>query len=137
MNKQDELTGTFVLVHPHLLNDPEDRKNQVGIIATAELENDNVVVSFGHSGQSDFSADAVLVLRKSADIHFDAMKDHLLLETQDFKDLLRLSILAGSSLTKNRRQAVEMARVNPTLMEYGMASLENEMGLLQDQSLAR
>jgi hypothetical protein len=65
------------------------------------------------------------------------MKDHLLLETKDFKDLLRLALLAGSSLTKNRRQAVEMARVNPTLMEYGMASLENELGLQQDQYMGR
>jgi hypothetical protein len=137
MNKHDELTGTFVLVHPHLMNDPEDRKNQVGIIATAELENDNVMVSFGKTGQSLFSADALLVLRKPADIHFDAMKDHLLLETQDFKDLLRLAILADSSLTKNRREAVEMARVNPTLMEYGMASLENELGLQHDQYMSR
>ena len=52
MNKHDELSGTFVLVHPDLINDPADKKNQIGIISTAELENDNVVVSFGKLGQS-------------------------------------------------------------------------------------
>ena len=137
MNKHDELTGTFVLVHPHLLNDPEDRKNQVGIIATAELENDNVTVSFGKTGQSLFSADGLLVLRKPADIHFDAMKDHLILETKDFKDLLKVGMLANSSLTKDHRQAIEISRDNPAVLESSMASLEEELGLKHDYSLSR
>ena len=58
MNKHDELTGTFVLVHPQLLTDPAEKKNQIGIIASAEIENDNVIVSFGNEGQALFSADA-------------------------------------------------------------------------------
>ena len=137
MNKQDELTGTFVLVHPHLTNDPEDRKNQVGIIASAEIENDNVVVSFGKEGQALFSTDALLVLRKPGSIHFDTMQDHLNMNAQDFKDLLRVGMLANSSLTKDHRQAIEISRDNPAVLEYSMASLEEELGLKQDYSLSR
>ena len=137
MNKHDELSGTFVLVHPDLINDPADKKNQIGIISTAELENDNVVVSFGKLGQSLFSADALLVLRNPSAIHFDTMKDRFQLETPDFKELLRVGLLANSSLTKDRRHAMEIARNNPTVLAYSMATLEEELGLRQDCSLER
>jgi len=137
MNRHDELSGTFVLVNPHLLTDPADKKNQIGIIASAELEEDNVVVSFGKDGQALFSADALLVLRKPGSIHFDAMQDHLHMDTADFKDLLRVGMLANSSLTKDHRQAIEISRDNPAVLEYSMASLEVELGLKQDYNLSR
>ena len=137
MNKQDELSGTLVLVHPQLLTDPAEKKNQIGIIASAEIENDNVVVSFGKDGQALFSADALLVLRKPGSIHFDTMQDHLKMNAQDFKDLLRVGMLANSSLTKDHRQAIQMSRDNPAVLEYSMASLEEELGLKQDYSLSR
>jgi hypothetical protein len=137
MNKYDELSGTLVLVHPQLLTDPAERKNQIGIIASAEIENDNVVVSFGNKGQALFSADALLVLRKPGSIHFDTMQDHTKMNTQDFKDLLKVGLLANSSLTKDHRQAIEISRGNPAVLEYSMASLEEELGLKQNYSLGR
>ena len=137
MNKHDELSGTFVLVHPDLIYDPEEKKNRIGIIASAELENDNVMVSFGKEGQSLFSADALLVLRRHNDISFDALRDHHNISADDFKDILKISLLANSSLTKDHRQAIEIARDNRTALEYSMAPLEEELGLKQDYSVGR
>ena len=137
MNKQDELSGTLVLVHPKLLHDPVEKKNQIGIIASPEIENDNVIVSFGNEGQALFSADALLVLKKPGSIHFDTMQDHLKMNAQDFKDLLRVGMLANSNLTKDHRQAIEISRDNPVVLEYSMASLEEELGLKQDYSVSR
>lgn len=137
MNKHDELSGTFVLVHPDLVYDPEERKNRIGMIASAELENDNVMVSFGKEGQSLFSADALLVLRRHNDISFDALKDHHDISADDFKDILKISLLVNSSLTKDHRQAIEIARENRTALKYGMASLEDELGLKQGQYMGR
>lgn len=137
MNKHDELSGTLVLVHPQLLTDPAEKKNQIGIIASAEIENDNVVVSFGSKGQALFSADALLVLKKPGSIHFDTLRDHLKMNTPDFKDLLRVGMLANSNLTKDHRQAIEISRDNPVVLEYSMASLEEELGLKQDYSVSR
>ena len=137
MNKHDELSGTLVLVHPQLLTDPAEKKNQIGIIASAEIENDNVIVSFGNEGQALFSADALLVLKKPGSIHFDTMQDHLKMNAQDFKDLLRVGMLANSNLTKDHRQAIEISRDNPAVLEYSMASLEEELGLKQDYSVSR
>jgi hypothetical protein len=137
MNKHDELSGTLVLVHPQLLTDPAEKKNQIGIIASAEIENDNVVVSFGNDGQALFSADALLVLKKPNSIHFDTMQDHLKMTAQNFKDLLRVGMLANSNLTKDHRQAIEISRDNPAVLAYSMASLEEELGLKQDYSVSR
>jgi len=137
MNKHDELSGTLVLVHPQLLTDPDEKKNQIGIIASAEIENDNVIVSFGNHGQALFSADALLVLKKPTSIHFDTMQDHLKMNTQNFKDLLRVGMLANSNLTKNHRQAIEISRDNPAVLAYSMVSLEEELGLKQDYSVSR
>jgi len=137
MNKHDELTGTFVLVHPELVYDPAGKANEIGIISTAELEDDNVVVSFGKEGQALFSADALLVLRKPADIQFDALRDARALDTSDFKQLLQIVSLAGSQFTKHRREAMEMAKGNRTLLEYSLASLEEELGLKHDYNLGR
>ena len=137
MNKHDELSGTLVLVHPQLLTDPAEKKNQIGIIASAEIENDNVIVSFGNDGQALFSADALLVLKKPASIHFDTMQDHLKMNTQNFKDLLKVGMLANSNLTKDHRQAIEISRDNPTVLAYSMASLEEELGLKHDYSVGR
>jgi hypothetical protein len=137
MNKHDELSGTLVLVHPQLLTDPAEKRNQIGIIASAEIENDNVIVSFGNDGQALFSADALLVLKKPASIHFDTMQDHLKMNTQNFKDLLRVGMLANSNLTKDHRQAIEISRDNPAVLAYSMASLEEELGLKQDYSVSR
>jgi len=137
MNKHDELSGTLVLVHPQLLTDPAEKKNQIGIIASAEIENDNIIVSFGNEGQALFSTDALLVLKKPGSIHFDTMQDHLKMNAQDFKDLLRVGMLANSNLTKDHRQAIEISRDNPAVLEYSMASLEEELGLKQDYSMGR
>ena len=115
---------------------PSEIVDAIGI-ASAEIENDNVVVSFGKEGQALFSADALLVLRKPGSIHFDTMQDHLNMNAQDFKDLLRVGMLANSSLTKDRRQAIEISRDNPAVLEYSMTSLEEELGLKQDFSLSR
>jgi hypothetical protein len=137
MNKSDELTGTLVLVHPGLTNDPADKQNQIGIITSADLENDNVFVSFGRDGQALFAANALLVLQKPRTIHFNAMQNAAQLETPDFKGLLRISMLADSTLMKDRRLAMEMAKGNPVILEHSMASLEDELGIRQTNSLER
>jgi len=137
MNKHDELTGTFVLVHPELVYDPAGKSNEIGIISTASLEDDNVIVSFGKEGQALFSADALLVLRKPNDIHFDAVRDARQLEVKDFKNILQVSLLANSPWIKERRQAIELCRDNPKVLQYSMASLDQELGLKQDYNISR
>jgi hypothetical protein len=137
MNKNDELTGTLVLVHPQLNDDPAGKQNRIGVITTADLENDNVFVSFGRDGQALYAANCLLVLQKPRSIHFNAMQNATTLETPDFKDLLWISVLAGSSLMKDRRQAMEMAKGNRLILEHSMAPLEDELGIRHVAGLER
>ncbi len=126
-----------MLVHPNLVFDPAGKRNQIGIISSAELDNDNVVVSFGKDGQALFSADALLVLKKPNDIHSNAVRDATQMEVKDFKQTLEVSLLASSPLMKDRRRAVELSRDNSNVQQYSMASLEDELGIRQDHSMSR
>ena len=137
MNKNDELTGTLVLVHPQFNDDPAGKQNQIGVITTADLENDNVFVSFGKDGQALYASNALMVLQKPRTIHFNTMQNRTAMETPDFKDLLRISVLADSSLMKDRRQAIEMAKGNPLILEHSMASLDDELGIREAYSMER
>jgi hypothetical protein len=137
MKPNDELTGTFVLVNPQLTNDPAGKQNQIGVITSAEIENDDVFVSFGKEGQALYSADALLVLKRHDTIHFDVIRDAAKIEVQDFKDLLRVSMFANSPFMKDRREAMEMARDSQAVSAYSLISLEEALGLKQDYSVGR
>jgi hypothetical protein len=137
MDEHNELLGTVVLVHPRLSNDPAGRKNQIGIITSAELEQDDITVSFNEKEQALFSSDALLVLRDVDDIKVDALNDFTLLPFYDYGDIMDIIMLAGSPHTENRRAAVELSRGNPAAMEYTMNSLNNELALKQDQRYSR
>ena len=130
----DELSGTVVLVHPNLLTDPANKKNQIGIITSADLENDNVVVSFGDDGEALFSSDALLVLRKPDEIRDAALLDETLMPYPDFYDIMEACMLVELSL---HREAVRMAMENPMVLEYAMDRMDYELGLDQHNSLGR
>jgi len=130
----DELLGTIVLVHPNLLTDPANKKNQIGMITSADLENDNVVVSFGDDGEALFSSDALLVLRKPDEIRHAALLDETLMPYPDFYDIMEACMLVELSM---HREAVRMAMENPMVLEYAMDRLDYELGLDQHNSPSR
>jgi hypothetical protein len=137
MNKQHELIGTLVLVHPNLTNDPADRKNQIGIISSVDLENDEIEVSFGFDGQSSFSTDALLVMRSSDEIEHDAANDVTLLPFYDYQDILDILMFMDSPLMVYRRHTIELSSKCPEVLEYTMHSLECELGLKRNKNLSR
>jgi hypothetical protein len=63
MKPTDELTGTSVLVHPDFDDDPAQQQGQVGMITGADLENDDVYVSFGKGENARYSTNALLVFK--------------------------------------------------------------------------
>lgn len=137
MNKYDELTGTLVLVHPHLVNDPAGKHNQIGMITSADLENDDIMVSFGKDGQGRYATDALMVFKKNSTIYFDMMKDATKMEVGDFKEIFRISMLLDSGLTKDQRVAMELAKNNPLALEYSMATIEEELGNQRSAGVVR
>ncbi len=118
-----------VLVKPTLINDPDNRKNQVGVIAMASVEDDNVMVSFGLDGHSFFPTDALLVLRKPEDMRRDAQNDFTLLPFYDYADIMSIIELAESSSGALRKEAVVIAMKSPDVLEYTMVSLSTVLGI--------
>jgi hypothetical protein len=137
MNEQDELSGTFVLVHPKLLNDPDEKKNQVGVIIAADLENDNVVVSFSDGSESLFSTDALLVMRDIDDIRRYADYDVDLLFREDYFDIIEVCITAESANMGGPKAAIQLARKSEMALEYAMRPLDDALGLNQHKSIGR
>ncbi len=128
MNEQTELTGTVVLVHPNLLNDPFDKKNQVGVIISADLENDDVMVGFSDKSEGLFSTDALLVLKDVADIRRAAGYDFTLMPREDYYDIMEVCVMAELSGYSGRRMAVELSRESPMAQEYTMQRLDEALG---------
>jgi hypothetical protein len=124
----DELQGTYALVHPDLTDDPVNKQGQIGLITYADPANNDYYVSFEKGQQGLYSADALLILQNHRDIHASAMANHREMETPDFKNLLQISRLLHSGRTSQMREALELARQNDTLRRYSLVSIEEKIG---------
>jgi hypothetical protein len=89
----DELTGTLILVHPQLPSDLANQQGRIGMITYADLERDDVYVSFGKAGQSLYSTDALMVLKESNKIYRELVTGFKELEKDDFKTLFQINLL--------------------------------------------
>jgi hypothetical protein len=128
MNNPEELTGTIVLVHPDLADDPAQRQGQIGMVTFANLEKDDVYVTFGMRQQSLYSTDALLVLKEPAEIYRDLLTHSKELSTADFKTLFQISLLEEYGQPKSIRTAIEMAMGNEAVRSHSMTSLQDRLG---------
>ena len=138
MNSSDELTGTLVLVHPKLTNDPAGKSGQVGIITGADLANDDIFVGFGRSGQGVYGSDALLTLKPAEQLKELLQRHQLQLSIPDYKALFQISLLQEfRQSTANIKTAMSLALQNETIMGHSMQSLEDRLGLRRQQSMQR
>ena len=137
MNRTDDLTGMLVLVHPDLKDDPALKQNQIGMITHADLENDNIIVSFGKGEQALYSTDALLILKPANDIYRDLMSNNKELDKADFKALFQINLLQEYGTSGQNKSAIELAMKNETLRSYSMVTLEDSLKAEPSQSLER
>jgi hypothetical protein len=137
MDKHTELSGIFVLVNPNLKHDPANKKNQVGMIESADLENDTILVRFGTGVKVLFSADALLVLRNAAEIQTDLDNDATLLPFYDYYDIAQVLAFTDFGTKEYERLAVELAQKCPDVLEYTMVPLKQELAPKQQHYLGR
>jgi hypothetical protein len=128
MNPNDELTGTQVLVHPELPDDPMQQQGRLGIITFTDLSSDEIFVSFGKE-QGLYSSDALLVFRKPDDIYRDLLNHTREIDTKDIKDLYRIGMLLDSGRAPDQKAAMEMAAGNPAIHSYTFMTLQEKLGL--------
>jgi hypothetical protein len=141
MKPTDELTGTLVLVHPELTDDPAKRQGQIGIITGADLENDDVFVSFGKGEQALYSTDALLVFKPASSIYDLLMNDARKASQEDFKALFQVNLMQQHGLTPLVRKAMDFVKDNKVVREFSMDTLQNQLQAQlkqhHDQSLFR
>jgi hypothetical protein len=138
MHTSDELIGTLVLVHPQLTNDPAGKNGQVGIITGADLQNDDIFVRFGRSGQGVYGSDALLLLKPAQQLKELLGQNKLTLNDADYKALFQISLLQEfRESTANIKTAMSLALQNETVMGYSMQSLEEKLALGRHQTIKR
>lgn len=129
MNYSQELAGSWVLVHPELDHDPASRQGQIGIVTLADLERDDIYVSFGAGGPCLYAANALLVLKNPNDIYRDLLVLGKEMDKADFKKLFQISLLAEYGDAHKIKTALEMAMPSPAIRAAGLISLEEKLAL--------
>ncbi|MCQ6957661.1 hypothetical protein [Mucilaginibacter aquariorum] len=141
MKPTDELTGMLVLVHPELTQDPANNQGKIGIITGAELEQDDVYVSFGKGEQALYSTDALLVFKPEKDLYTTIMTDAREAGPEVFKTLFQINLMQQHGTTSVMKKAMEMVADNKILRDLSMDTLENRLAnqlqQQQDQSFSR
>ncbi|TCC94986.1 hypothetical protein [Pedobacter hiemivivus] len=131
----EDLTGTLVLVHPELTTDPAKRQGQIGMITSADLNNNVIRVGFGNTPVALYATEALLVLRPHNDLYRDLLTDVKQMEVQDFKTLLRVSMLLENGSPNQLKEALEMVIANKQTLEYGTVSLQDKMALVMEKEI--
>ncbi|MFN0293563.1 hypothetical protein [Pedobacter helvus] len=130
----NEILGTYAQVHPQL-DDPVGRQGQIGMITYADLERDDVYISFEKGQQALYSSDALLIMRKSNEIYRDTISKVSELSTPDFKTLLEISMKMQSSNLQEHRAALEMSLTNETTRQFSQISLQERLGITNNYQL--
>ncbi|WP_345951270.1 hypothetical protein ABDD95_07520 [Mucilaginibacter sp. PAMB04274] len=125
----DDLTGTLVLVHPRLPSDTAGKQGVIGMITSADLEKDDVFVSFGKGEQALYATDALMVLKHPDKLYRDLISNFKQLEKDDFKTLFQINLLQQHGTSKQIKTAMELALGNDTLLKHAMNTLDDHLGL--------
>jgi hypothetical protein len=109
----EELQGTYVLIHPDLPDDPHKQEGQIGMIAYADLERDDFMISFEDGKHGLYTRDALLVLKMPDEVYKNVLTHQRELDASDFKTLLKINLYQQSATPFELKNALELARISP------------------------
>ncbi|HEK22084.1 MAG TPA: hypothetical protein ENO28_16700 [Bacteroidetes bacterium] len=121
--------GTYTMVNPQVLNDPDNRQGKIGMIVDSNIENDDIWVSFGKSEVGLYSTNALMVLQKPDLISQNAMDKRFEISGADFKQLMEISLLQADRRPENAKTALDMARSSEAVMRNSLMTLQDKLGL--------
>ena len=136
-NNNEVQLPDFVMVHPQLTDDPVSKQGQIGFITAAILNTDEFYVGFDDGEIGFYSASALLAFKPSDDIYDGIKRDIMQLSPTSFKDLKNIALLLDHGTEAQYRKAMEIAQKNPAVMANAMESLEERLGLSQNQKRGR
>jgi hypothetical protein len=129
MINNEELTGTLVLVHPDLKEDPVKKQGQIGMLMYADQENDNMYVTFGQNERALYSSDALLVFQNPNDLYRQLLSDTQNIPIPDFKALMRINLLLDRATGPDTKAAMQLVAENPGTISRAMMSLQDKLGI--------
>lgn len=129
MENNEDLTGTLVLVHPELKDDPVQKQGQTGMLLYADTEKDNIYVAFGKGEQALYSSDALLVFKQPQEIYQELMTNTRELPVSDMKALYRIGMLLDNRTSEGAKEAMKIAAENPGVQGRAMVTLQEKLGL--------
>ena len=128
MEDNIHLTYPFVLVNPELAYDPEERKNEIGIITSAaDASKEQFNVSFQDNTSSVLSSENLFVLKP-----MEAMERILLdhgydLAFPDLKALTHLVLTLRHGIGDRTWDALKIASNNPSIHPLCLETIQNTM----------
>ena len=133
----NEQSGTYAMINPQIDNDPAKRQGEIGLIVDANLERDDIWVSFGRDKVGLYSTNALMVLNKHEQISQNAMDKRFEITGADFKKLMEISLLTQSGRPEKMKAALEMAGSNETLLKNSTSTLQDRLGLVLNYEAAQ
>lgn len=127
MNPMNELAGTSVLVHPEFDDDPAQQQGKVGMIASADLDNDDFLISFGKGEFGRYSSQALLVFKPTDQIYDLLLNDARKAGKEDFKALFQVNLMQQQGFTPLIRKAMDFVKDNKVVRDFSMDTLWNQI----------
>jgi hypothetical protein len=132
-----DLIDKPVLVHPHLTTDPAERQGQLGTISHVSYDNEVIEVSFADGHRSLYGTDALLVLKPHSELFRELMDALKQVGPQDFKTLLRISMILENGTPRQHHEALGMALVNEQVLRFATTPLSSRLELTLPQDRDR
>lgn len=129
MENNEDLTGTLVLVHPELKDDPVSKQGQTGMLLYLDAEKDDAYVTFGKGEKALYSSDALLVFKTPQEIYQELMGNTRELPIPDMKALYRIGMLLDNRTSEGAKEAMKIAAENPGVHARAMVTLGEKLGL--------
>ncbi|MGJ1261124.1 hypothetical protein [Sphingobacterium spiritivorum] len=129
----ENLIGKPVLVHPMLTTDPADRQGHHGTISHVSYDNEIIEVSFADAHKSIHASDTLLVLKPHATLFRELMDTLPHMEPQDFKTLLRISMILENGTPRQQHEAFAMALSSDKVLRFATMPLSAKLELTLPQ----
>ena len=135
----EKLEGELVLVHPLLPVDPVSQQGKVGMIVSADLDANEILVSFGDRLTGLYESDALLTLKSSREVYQQVLNGVQTLEKEDYKILHQVNMLQDVGRPELITKAYGLLAESPIALKLATISLEDHIDLSRsrDQGLGK
>lgn len=134
--KNETLTGSLVLVHPDVKNDPVGKQGQIGVLTYAREANENYV-SFPKGGESVYQTKDLMLLKPKEEILKELMQNGARMPVNDFKAMYKIMMRQDLGTSSDLFNALEIARDNPGVWSKTLEAVSRSEKIELENTLSR